>query len=255
MQHTLHRLLKWLGYLALACYAFVAVVVVGVRGWVLPNINQWREPLQRELSSLLSVQVQLGELEAEWHGRHPRITVRDAVLRDAAGRSLLEIPSIDAVLAWHSLFTGAPRFVGLHADGVKLTVRRDSQGRISILGQEIEDTSRDDAAAEVQPDSRILHWLAQQGPVQFTNASLRWIDRERGAPPLALRDVSLGLGIQGDEHVFSLRARPPEALGRDFTFQGRVQLAMQSSGPLALENISGQFHVGVEGMRPAAWRP
>lgn len=253
MQHTLHRLLKGLGCLALACYVVLGVAFLGMRYWVLPNIDQWREPLQRELSTLLSVEVQLGHVAAEWRGLHPRITVRDARLRDAAGRSLLDIPSLDAVVAWQSLFTGRPGFVGLRADGVKLSIRRDATGRVSILGQEI-DALPNEAATGSRSDAAILRWLSQQGPVRFTNASIRWIDRQRHARPLALHDVSLGLGVEEGEQVFSLQAKPPEALGKSFTLQGRVRLPLQAD-TLSLEHLSGMVHVAVEGMQPAAWQP
>lgn len=253
MQKTLHRLSIWLGFLALGCYLLLVLAVLGLRYWVLPNIDRWREPLQRELSAVLEIPVQLGPLTADWSGRHLRVTVRDASLRDEAGRRLLEIPSLDAVLGWQSLFAGSPRFLGLRADGVELTLRRDAQGRVRVLGRDLE--GADKAESGDASEAPLLNWLSQQGTVQFTNARIRWIDRMRKAPPLELDSVSLTLGVAGDEHVFALHARPPQALGKAFALHGRLRLPAGLAGPLSLEQVTGLFHVNVDDMHPAGWSP
>lgn len=251
MQQTLRRLFKWLGFIALGCYVFLGAAFLGVRYWVLPNVDHWREPLQRELSRILPVRVELGQIEARWRGRHPRVSLRDTALRDGDGRLLLKIPALDAVVAWPSLFSGTPRFLELRADGVELSLRRDAHDRISLLGYEVE--TADNEAAE--GDAAILHWLSGQSNVRFTNTRILWLDERRGAPPLELHDVALGLGADGDEHVFSIWARPPAALGASFMLQGRMRTQLRHDGPISLSDISGLFHVNVEDMRPAGWQP
>lgn len=253
MQLTLRRLSKWLGFLALGCYVFLALALLGIRYWALPNIDQWRGPLQRQLSTVLGAEVELGPLTADWRGRHLSVSVRDTRLRDGSGRRLLEIPAVDAVLAWQSLFTGTPRFLVLRAQGVELTLRRDSQGRVSILGHDIE--GGDQPPGPGASDAPLLNWLSKQGTVQFSNARIRWIDGMRHAPALVLDGVSLSLGMDGAQYVFSLRARPPDALGKEFSLHGRVALADNLTGLLAPEQISGLFHINVDDMQPAAWQP
>lgn len=256
VQKTLHRLLKWLVCLALGCYVFLLAALLGVRYWVLPEIDRWRQPLQEQLSQALGTSVQLGQLSARWSGRHLRVAVRDVRLSDPAGRRLLDIPSIDAVLSWRSLLSGAPRFRSLRADGLELTVRRDSAGRVSLLGHSIEGAEmaeRMESADDAQ--GPLLTWLSQQGPVLFSNARIRWIDGARGAPPLDLDDVLLSLEKKDGEHVFALQARPPESLGKQFALHGRVALSSDLTGPLAPQQISGLFHISVDDMHPSAWSP
>ena len=251
VQKTLRRLSIWLGFIALGCYVLLGAAFLGVRYWVLPNIDNWREPLQRELSGILPVQVELGRVEAQWRGRHPRISLRDAVLRDDKGQLLLKIPAVDAMVAWSSLFTGTPRFLELRADGVELSVRRDRHDRISLVGYEVETSGEGDARG----DSAVLQWLSRQSNVRFTNTRILWSDEQRGAPPLELRDVALGLGAVNGEHVFSVVARPPAALGASFMLQGRMRAKLQEDRPFSLADVSGLFHVSVEDMRPAGWQP
>lgn len=252
VQQTLRRLLKWLGFILLGCYVFLAVAVLGVRYWVLPNLDRWREPLQHQLSEMLSVQVQLGHVAAEWRGVNPRISLRDTVLRDEGGRVLLDIPALDAVVTGASLFTGTPHFRALRADGVALSLRRDSSNRISLVGNEVGDAQHERGP---EGDSDILHWLAQQGNVQFTNARIHWLDGLRGAPPLVLHDVGLAVGTDDGEYLFSVRGRPPATLGASFAMQGRVSASIQRDTPLSMRDVSGHFHMGVEDMRPDAWAP
>lgn len=250
---TLHRLLKWLVCLALGGYVFLLAALLCLRYWVLPEIDRWRQPLQEQLSQAFGVPVQLGPLSASWSGHHLRVAARDVRLRDPAGRRLLDIPSIDAVLSWRSLLKGAPRLRSLHADGLELTVRRDSEGRVSLLGHSIEGLETPEASEDVQ--GPVLNWLSQQGPVVFSNASIRWIDAARGAPPLELDDVLLSLRKEGDAHVFALQARPPEALGKQFALHGRVTLSSALTGLLAPQQVSGLFHISVDDMHPSAWSP
>lgn len=251
MQKTLRRLSHWLGFIVLGCYVLLGAAFLGARYWVLPNIDKWRVPLQRELSLVLPVQVELGGIEAEWRGRNPRISVRNAILRDDSGRELLRIPTLEAIVAWHSLFSGTPHFLTLQADGVALSLRRDRHDRISLVGYELESSN---GRAE-QNDSALLHWLAGQGDVRLTNARIAWHDERRGAPPLELHDVALSFSAGERTHEFAIHARPPVSLGSAFLLQGRVHTTGVQTASLSLQDISGLFHVSVEDMWPAAWAP
>lgn len=248
--------MKWLGYFALGCYVVLAVAFIGLRYWVLPNIDRWRAPLQNELSSMLSTQVELGRLSAEWAGPSPRLHVTDVVLRDETGRVLLNIPSLNAVIAWRGLLVGRLQFTYLHTDGVELTVHRDADDRIRILGNEAGATGGH-AAVTPRDDSSsaFLQWLAGQGDVRVSNASIRWLDASRGAPVLAFDDVALAFGQDGDAHHFSMQARPPASLGRSFALQARVTLQHADGRLPSLRDVSGLIHVGVENMQPSAWGP
>ncbi|HLT98584.1 MAG TPA: YhdP family protein [Burkholderiaceae bacterium] len=255
MQLKLRRLLKWLCYIALGGYVLLALSFLGMRYWLLPNIEQWREPLQRELSEHLPVELELGNIQAWWQGSNPGVTLRDVVLSDDDGHTLLKIPSLRAVVAWRSLFSGSPRFLDLQADGVSLNLRRDAQDRISIVGYEVDVSEASHGEQESQGSSAFLHWLSQQESVRFSRASISWLDEHRGAPPLALRDVSLQLRRKPGGHFFSVLATPPSSLGDAFKLQADVRLALTPGNDLSLDDLSGIFHIDVEAMRPRGWQP
>src|SRR5690606_28283248 len=158
---TLHRSLKWLGFLALTLYILAAVAFIALRYWVMPNIERWREPLQRELSALLEDQVELGSIRASLHWQGPRITLGDARVRDEHGRLLMRIPTLHVALAWPELLSGEARFLSLRADGVDIAFRRDTQDRVSLLGYQIE--GDDEGEGEAVSDIEMLYWLSRQG--------------------------------------------------------------------------------------------
>jgi uncharacterized protein YhdP len=253
VQLTFRRLLIWLGYLALGAYVLLGVAFLGMRYWVLPQIDQWREPLQRELSDMLPVQVELGAIVARWHGRNPQISLRDTVLRDDEGRELLSIPSLQAVVAWSSLLSGRPRFLELRAEGVDLTLRRDAGDRISLVGYEMNPGGT--SSSRGRGSAGLMHWLSGQDRVRFTHSRIVWHDEYRAAPPLELRDVSLELARKGDGHVFAVQATPPATLGEGFRLQAEMQLALAPDQSISLNELSGLFHVHVEAMRPLGWQP
>lgn len=245
--------MKWLGFLALTLYILAAVAFIALRYWVMPNIERWREPLQRELSALLEDQVELGSIRASLHWQGPRITLGDARVRDEHGRLLMRIPTLHVALAWPELLSGEARFLSLRADGVDIAFRRDTQDRVSLLGYQIE--GDDEREAEAVSDIEMLYWLSRQGDLQLTNARVRWIDESRAAPPLVFTQVSLVLGARNGDLLLTMAARPPAALGRSFALQGSMRIREQVGSALLLSQLSGSFHVHVDGMRPAMWQP
>lgn len=251
---TLHRLSKWLGFLALAGYVVVAVAFAALRYWVVPNIDRWREPLQRELSALLEDPVELGQVRADMSWSGLRLRLGDTRVRDDQGRLLIRIPSLDLVLAWRDLLGGNARLLNLRAEGVDVALQRDAQNNVTLLGYAIEgDDEGDDDDAVTDIES--VYWLSRQGDVQLTNARIRWIDEARNAPPLIFEDVTLAMGARDDDLVFTMTARPPAELGRSFAMQGRLHIPEDVRPQRVQGKLSGRFHVHVQGMRPASWQP
>lgn len=243
-----------MGYFALGCYIVLAAGFIGLRYWVLPNIDQWREPLQRQLSSMLDVQVELGRVSADWWGMHPRLRIADLQLRDKSGFPLLNIPYLRAVVSWQSLLSRGVRLVEVQAEGVALTVRRDIANGVHILGREVHASGASQESPQEAP-TNFTGWLAEQGNVSLTNASVRWIDETRAAPPLELDRVVLTLRREGKGHRLSMMAEPPAELGRSLSLQAHFDWPRSEYMTPTLSQLNGLLYVGVEAMQPAAWQP
>jgi uncharacterized protein (TIGR02099 family) len=247
-------LLRLAGKIALTAYFLAAILFLGMRYWALPNIDTWRPQLERQLSTALSTQVNLGHIGAEWKGLNPRFDMSDVVLKDEDDRVLFAVPHVKATLSWRSVFAMEPQFISIEASGIDLTLRRDSDRRIWMMGKSFDL----DAAESLQasPDKKVLKWLAAVPAVTLSRATLRWLDESRAARPLVLQGVSLNIRNQGYDHQFALTAVPPQALGESLDMRGRFrQVPKDDAAHFTMEDLKGQLYARIEDMRPVAWVP
>src|SRR3546814_12626064 len=100
----------------------------------------------------------------------------------------------------------------IEANGLDLTVRRDSDRRLWVMGQSLSQNTATNFSQE--EDASGLRWLTMQRRVIFRAATVLWVDQSRGAPALALRHVTLTLGSHDRTHVFSLSAFSTAGLGQ-----------------------------------------
>src|SRR3546814_11009004 len=98
-------------------------------------------------------------------------------------------------------------FVRLDAHGSDLDVRRDRDGRLSMLGQSFDLDSRQ--ARSDDESGKFVDWLVGQRRIALSDATIRWTDETRNSQALVLRGVTLNIIKQGMEHRFSLVDKPP----------------------------------------------
>ena len=70
-------LFRWLGRALLVCYVLIVIVVLGVRYWLIPHIDDWREPIAKALSAATQSEIEIGRLSAQWNDVLPEIHVHD----------------------------------------------------------------------------------------------------------------------------------------------------------------------------------
>ncbi|MBB5217054.1 YhdP family protein [Parapusillimonas granuli] len=238
---------------ALLAYFALAVLVLAVRYWVLPNIDRWREPIAEQLSAALEMRVGLGEIRAQWKGLNPSFDIENVVISHPERGRLLALPAVHGTLSWRSLFSFEPRFLALTADGVDLTLRRDAGKQLHVLGRAI----GGDAAAQADEGGRdaFFSWLLAQRGITLRHAKIRWLDEHKAAPPLVLEDVTLIVQNQRSDHQFSLTARPPAALGGALDLRGRLASTFSRERAFRPSDLRGELYLGLEDLRPASWTP
>ncbi|WP_353146708.1 YhdP family protein [Pollutimonas bauzanensis] len=246
--------LKLLCTVALILYFLAAGLFLGVRYWALPNIDQWRPYIEQQLSTALKARVTLGGVAADWGGLNPRFELTDVSFTDRRQRKVLSLPNVQAVLSWRTLITGTPQFLSLQAADIDISVRRSRSQRLWVLGQSFH------ADAIEQPDvgqqNEVLAWLATQRQISLRNATIRWIDESRLAPPLVLKAVNVAMSNRDDDHHFSLTAIPPTELGDSLDVRGQFLYdASDASQAFSLQNSNGQLYMHVDKMRPLGWSP
>ena len=204
--------LRWLARisvgLVIVSWSLLLVAWLALHWWILPHIQQWREPIETQASRVLGVPVRIGFIEVRSSGWVPAIELREVQLLDAQQRPALRLPRVFASISPRSLLSLELRFEQLLIDGAELDVRRDATGRILVAGFDSSGPEQDSAATD---------WFFKQHEVVIRGGSLRWTDEQRQAAPLALADVRLVFRNGLRHHDVRLDATPPAEWGDRFS--------------------------------------
>ncbi len=233
-----YRVLTW-SVLVLG-FAF-AGVVLGLRYWVLPNIESYREDIARIMSERVQQKITIGRIHANWDGLRPQLRLENVTVYDAAGRAALELAHVDNTLSWLSLISFELRFHAADIHQPTLNIRRDARGTVSIAGIEL---------ARGEDGGGFMDWLLRQRDIEVHDATILWDDAQRGAPQLELKHVSIQIYNQGRHHRFGLRATPPRELAAPLDLRGDFT----GETVKALADWNGKLFVQLDYADIAAWR-
>jgi uncharacterized protein (TIGR02099 family) len=224
-----------------ALFAFAALVL-GLRFWVLPNVERYRGEIVSAVSAALGRPVKIGAIDAGWDGLRPQIGFTDVRIFDGEGREALALPRVESVLGWTSLLHAELRLYSLGVEAPRLVVRRDAEGRFYVAGLRL---------GEHAGQGRGSDWILAQHEIVVRGAEIEWRDELRGAPPLALRGLTLRLRNTGDEHAVGITAQPPPELAASLDL--RATLFGRTVNDLTAWN--GRLYAEVGYTDLAAWRP
>jgi len=236
--HKTRTPLLWL--LAIAYFGFAGIFLT-LRYAVLPHIADYRDDLERALSSAIHLPVQISAIEADWYGLRPHLKLRGLNISDTAGRPALGFDTVDAVLGWSSLLHLEVRLHRLEIEAPALAIRREANGQILIAGLPLNMQS---------DDSRMSDWILAQEQIVIRNAAISWNDAMRDAPTLALAKVNFNLQNSGSHHRFALTAEPPPALAARLDVRGDFK----GRDLDALTSWKGQIYTELDYADLAIWR-
>lgn len=198
---------------AIAGLAF-ALLTLGVRFYVLPNVDRWRPDLEAAASAAAGQRITIAAVTGSWSGARPRLGMKGVVVHDSAGRPAFELAHAEASIALPSLLVGSVRLHELVLDEPRLTVRRDARGGIFVAGFPVRASSG---------DSQIMEWILRQSGVEVRDSTVTWIDEQRAAPPLTLSRLNLRLEGSASHTRFGLSVRPPASLGGALQVRGDLR--------------------------------
>src|SRR5262245_2550038 len=251
---TLPERFGWLRISSLWAYriltAFVLAIglafagmVLGLRYWILPKVESYREDIARIVSERARQKVTIGSISAGWDGLRPQLVLEQVTVYDTAGRPALELARIDNTLSWTSVLARELRFYALDIYRPTLNIRRDERGTVSIGGIEV-------AAGEGGGGGGFAEWLLRQRDVEIHDATIIWNDEQRKAPRLELKNVSLQLFNRSGRHRFGVRATPPRGLAAPLDLRGDVTGESLKS----LNDWNGELFLQLDYVDIAAWR-
>jgi len=198
---------RLLSVLVLVAGFGTAAVVLSLRYYVLPNIDQHRERIAALASEAIGQPVTIGGIAAQWNGLRPHLSMARVVVHDGAGRPALELQRVEATLSWRSMLVGRAGTRMLEIIEPSLTIRRDAQGGLWVAGLPV---------AGGDEDAGFGRWVLAQRSIVIRHASVVWVDEARGAPDLWLKKVALRLESGGRRHRLGVTAVPPDGLAAPF---------------------------------------
>jgi uncharacterized protein (TIGR02099 family) len=235
------RLLRAAEVLVWTAFFALAVLVLAVRFWVLPDIERYREDIVAAMSRGIGLPLRVGAIRAGWLGLRPQIGLSDVRIYDAQGREALVLPSVENIVAWRSLLRGELRLHSIAIQGPRLSVRRDAAGELYVAGLKV---------SGGEGGAGFGAWLLAQEEIAVSGAEIEWLDELRGAPPLALSGLEVRLVNSGASHALGLKARIPPQLGSGL--EARVAVHGDELRP---EALSARVFLQTGYTDLAAWRP
>ncbi|WP_343730296.1 YhdP family protein [Duganella sp.] len=199
-----HHVLGFTLKLALLLYFAFTILFLILRYAVLPNIDHYKDDIERAASNAVGNPVTISRVYASWNGFRPNLFLGEVVLHDRQGRPALTLPSVSATLSWWTVVSAKLRFHALELNRPDLAIVREADGRLFVAGIFVD--------LDKPSDGQGLDWLLTQRDIVIREGRLQWTDRQRAAPPLALDNVTVVLRNQWLRHQLALRATPPAAL-------------------------------------------
>jgi uncharacterized protein (TIGR02099 family) len=242
-----HHILGFTIKLVLVVYFALALLFLALRWAVLPNIDRYKDDIERLASRAAGNPVTIDRIYASWSGLRPNLFLGDVVLRDAAGQQALRLPSVSATLSWWSLASLDVRFESLELIRPNLDVRRDADGKVYVAGVPVDPGRKD--------DGRGADWLLAQREIVIREGRVAWTDALRGTDPLALQDVNVVLHNSWGRHRFGIKAAPPRALGGMLDIRADFRQPTFTRHAADIRQWRGTLYAAVANADLAAWRP
>lgn len=218
-----------------------AFVVLGLRYWLLPVIDNYRDDIARAVSAAAGQTVTIDHIQGDWDGMRPHLSLQGVTLHDRSGRPVLTLGRVDSTLSWRSLALGNVNFHALDIYKPEIDVRRNAAGVISIAGIEIGGGT---------DGGQFGDWLISQRDIRVHDAAIQWTDESRELPTLELSSVNLHLVNRGRRHRVGLRASPPPDISGPIDVRGDFT----GSDVKALLDWTGRLYANVETVNLPALR-
>ena len=241
-----HHVLGFTVKLALLVYFLLALLFLFLRYAILPNIDYYKDHIERAASGALGNRVAIERIYASWSGLRPNLFLGDVTLRDGAGRQVLNLPSVSATLSWWSVLAGAVRFESLEIIRPQLEVRRAVDGKFYVAGVLLD--------LQRGGDGKGADWLLSQREIVIREGRLGWVDELRGAPPLVFDGVNLLLRNQWRKHQLGLQATPPAALAAPLDVRANFSHPPFAASVSDIAQWKGELFADLKGADLAAWK-
>lgn len=243
--HIAGRTLTLLRKIFFSLLLFLAFVFAGLililRYSVLPDIERYHADITDSFGKIVGQVVEIGRIEADWHGMDPRLSLTDIRILDKQKRTRFALQRVDVVVSWMTLLAGELRLSSLEIDQPDLMVKRDAQGGVNISGVQLEGGST---------DNNFANMLLNQSRIVVRGAHISWLDEMQHKPMLVFDDVNLLIENSWNFHRFSVRGLPPSELSTQLDLRGNLYGHSFDD----IKSWKGEFFAQLDYVDFAAWK-
>ncbi len=233
--------------LALVLYFIFCAAVLSLRFYVLPNIAQYKNEIEKIASHAVGKPVSIAQMEASWDGLRPHLELKDVILRDKSGQRTLLLPRISATIAWQSIPAFDLRLHKLELYRPELDILKDANGKLYIAGLLFNPGA--------ESGSPSADWIFHQNNIAIHDGSLRWTDEQRNTPTLTLDKINLVIRNGWRHHRFRLNAVPPAALAAPIEVRADFKRPYFAHSISDVREWKGELYANLEKTDLNAWKP
>ncbi|MCL1089014.1 TIGR02099 family protein [Shewanella profunda] len=229
------------------CWQLLAVILVLfalavslIRG-LLPQVDEVRQQLVDYVKSEYHIDVQVGELSAQWQAFGPAITIENLIIppQNKVPVTVL-VKNVQIKLDfWQSLLKTSPRIEDVNFDGVRLAIDIDKL---------IEDESATTPSSASQIDWLYKLLLKQLERFSLTNVSVQLLSEHHEYRPIHIRH--LNWRNNGDSHRGAGQVYLDNNASRHESLQ--LQLDIKGDGA-APDSLTGQIYLAAQSLDLGEW--
>ncbi len=221
-----------------AVLALISVLIVAgliIQFYLFPNIDQYKGYITDKITEKTQLQAEIGHIHVGWEGFHPQLTVSEITLKDHQQTPVLQFKNTQAAISFFSLIKLSPLLSRLEVVDPRITVERTETGEILVAG----------ISTQGNKEPTLTDWLLQQHRISIQNATVTWLDRQRGAPAFDLNKLNLTLhnprllGLL-EEHQLTISFVPSVGTNNPVLIKGKLY------GDTVEEIKNGRNHLSLQ---------
>jgi len=205
---------------------------------VLSSVEAYKARLAARVGVMVGAPVKIGRLGASMRGFSPEIVLNDIDIASTTARKQNAIELREIRLGIHLLQAALTRELlastWITLVGAKLTVKRNSDGKLSIAGLK---------ASEGNP-----LWLLETGKYEVIDSDITWQDEQRQGRPLTFASADLALINENDRHRVNVLMPLPDKFGNT------LRVSLDVTGDLFdFKSLQGRAYLEGNNLNLPAW--
>ncbi|WP_455205404.1 YhdP family protein, partial [Kaarinaea lacus] len=211
----------WYGF---AAATVLVAAVFSLARLLLPMMEDYSVTVEEYFTQIVNQPIKIQSLDAEWHGVTPSLVLKNVRLLDQQGKNTI-VRLSKARLGfgwWETLQVGQLSFSSLDLIGVDLSLVRQENGRIGLLGFEL----GDNVESDVVDEAFLSNWLLGQGRIGLEIRNVFYDDRMERGRKYHFSNVELTLRNDGERHLIDGYVAVPNQPDQ------KMSLAIEANGNL-----------------------